>query len=114
MIKRGDILLVDFEPVKGSEQGKIRPCVVIQNDIGNKYSNTTIVVPVTSKTPEKYYPTDVFAKAEELELKRAGLIKCSQIATVSVKERVIKRLGKAKPSVMAKVDEAIKTSLELK
>ena len=60
-IKRGDIVLVDLEPVKGSETGKIRPCVIIQNDIGNKFSSTTIVTIVTSqKEISKEYPTDVW------------------------------------------------------
>lgn len=113
IIKRGDLLLGDFNPVKGSEQGKTRPCVVVQNDVGNKYSNTTIVVPVTRKIPERFYPTDVFATATELNLKIGGTINCSQIATVSVKDRIIKKLGSLKPSTMKKVDEALKTSLAL-
>ena len=112
-IKRGDILLVDFDPVKGSEQGKTRPCVVIQNDIGNLYSNTTIVVPITSKIPEKQYPTDVIATAKELGLQKEGSINCAQIATVSIEHRVIKKLSFLKPATMKKVDEAIKTSLAL-
>ena len=105
IIKRGDLLLADFNPVKGSEQGKTRPCVVIQNNVGNAYSNTTIVVPVTSKISEKFYPTDVFATAEDLNLKSDGTINCSQIATVSVKDRIIKKLGSLKPSTMKKVDD---------
>ncbi|MFH1587708.1 MAG: type II toxin-antitoxin system PemK/MazF family toxin [Candidatus Diapherotrites archaeon] len=113
IIKRSDILLVDFEPVKGSEQGKTRPAVVVQNDIGNMYSNTTIIVPITSKIPSKYYPTDVFVPAEKSGLMKEGIIKCSQIATISVKDRVIKKIGSLTPETMHKVNEAIKTSLGL-
>ena len=105
--------MANFEPVKGSEQGKVRPCVVIQNDIGNTFSNTTIVAPITSKVPEKDYPTDVFATAKELCLEKEGSINCSQIATVSIRHRVIKKLGSLKPETMRRVDEAIKASLGL-
>ena len=111
-IKKGDILLVDFNPVKGSEQGKIRPAVVVQNDVGNKYSSTTIVVPITSKIPEKQYPTDVFV-AKQPGLTKPGTINCAQIATISVKHRAIKKLGNLKPETMKKINEALKTSLEL-
>jgi mRNA interferase MazF len=113
MIKRGDVLLANFEPVKGSEQGKTRPCVVVQNDTGNVFSSTTIVVPITSKIPEKNYPTDVFASAKELGLTKEGTINCSQIATISIQHRVIKKIGSLRPETIQKVDEAIKTSLGL-
>jgi len=112
-IKRGELLLVDFNPVKGSEQGKIRPAVVVQNDVGNKYSSTTIVVPITSKVREKHYPTDVFVTAKETGLQKDGTINCAQIATVSIEHRVIKKLGEMKPEALNKVDEALKTSLAL-
>ncbi|MFH1544967.1 MAG: type II toxin-antitoxin system PemK/MazF family toxin [archaeon] len=112
-IKRGDTILVDFNPAMGSEQGKIRPAVVVQNNIGNQYSSTTIVVPITSRIREKAYPTDVFIKAEDTGLQRDGTINCSQIATVSIEHRVIKKIGAIKPSTMRKVDEALKTSLAL-
>ncbi len=113
IIKRGDILLANFEPIKGSEQGKTRPCIAVQNDIGNVFSSTTIVVPITSKIPEKQYPTDVFATAKELNLTKDGTINCSQIATVSIQHRVIKKIGSLRPETMRKVDEALKTSLGL-
>jgi len=112
-IKRGDMLLVDFSLAKGSEQGKTRPCVVVQNDIGNRYSNTTIVVPITGRVREKDYPTDVFATASELGLKREGTINCSQIRTISAKHRVISKLGSLKQKTMERVDEALRASLSL-
>ncbi len=113
-IKRGEILLVNFDPVKGSEQGKTRPAVIVQNDIGNAYSSTTIVVPITSRIREKNYPTDVFVTAKEIGLEKDGTINCAQISTISVKHRALKKLGALNPSTMKKVDEALKTSLELK
>ena len=57
--KRGDIVIVNLEPIKGSEQGGIRPCLIIQNDFGNKFSPITIVAPFTSKKMNKHYPTNV-------------------------------------------------------
>lgn len=113
IIKRGDVLLANFEPIKGSEQGKTRPCVVVQNDTGNVFSSTTIVVPITSKIPEKQYPTDVFATAKELCLVKDGTINCSQIATISIQHRVIKKIGSLRPETINKIDDALKTSLGL-
>jgi len=112
-IERGDVLLVNFNPVKGSEQSKIRPSVVVQNEVGNKYSNTTIVVPITSKVREKNYPTDVLTDATSAGLEKDGTINCAQIATISVKHRVLKKMGKLNPEIMQKVDVALKVSLGL-
>ena len=64
-IKRGDIVLVNLEPVVGSEQGMIRPTLVIQNDISNEYSPTTIIAPITSKIYSKEYHTNVFLTKQE-------------------------------------------------
>ncbi|MFH1751729.1 MAG: type II toxin-antitoxin system PemK/MazF family toxin [archaeon] len=112
-IRRGDVLLVDFDPVKGSKQGKIRPCLVIQNDLGNKFSNTTIVVPISSKLPSKNYPTNVFISSGEAGLKKEGIIKCSQITTISVKHRVIKKIGFLDNELMKLVNNSLKISLSL-
>ena len=113
VIKRGDVLLVDFGSGRGSEQAKTRPCVVVQNDIGNRYSNTTIVVPITSRVREKDYPTDVFATGKELSLPRDGSVNCSQIMTFSVRHRAKKKLGSLKPGTMGRVDDALRASLSL-
>mgnify|MGYP001608624454 CR=1 FL=1 len=59
-IKRGEIFLANLEPIKGSEQGGMRPVLIIQNDMGNEYSTTTIVAPLTSSIMKKEYPTNVF------------------------------------------------------
>ncbi|MFH1664152.1 MAG: type II toxin-antitoxin system PemK/MazF family toxin [archaeon] len=113
IIKRGDILLVNFDPVKGSEQGKTRPALVVQNDIGNRYSNTTIVVPITSKIKEKDYPTDFFVTAKQTGLQKDGTINCAQVATISIEHRVFKKLASLNSLTMKKVDEALKVSLGL-
>ena len=111
-IKRGDILLVNFEPVKGSEQGRIRPAIVIQSDILNKFSPLTIVAPVTSKMYEKEYPTNVFIKKEDSELNNDSTILLNQMRTID-KRRILKKLGSLDNFLMNKVDMAIKISLAL-
>ncbi|MDO8537629.1 MAG: type II toxin-antitoxin system PemK/MazF family toxin [archaeon] len=110
IIKKGDIVLTNLEPVKGSEQGKIRPCLIVQNDLGNATSPVTIVVALTSKT-EKEFPFTVLVQKEETGFQQDSLIQCNQIRTISVKERIIKKLGALKPSTMQKVDQALKVSL---
>src|SRR3989338_10290977 len=111
-IKRGDVLLVNFEPVRGSEQGRIRPAVVIQNDILNKFSPLTIVAPVTSKIYDKEYPTNVFIKKEDSELNNDSTVLLNQIRTID-KRRILKKLGSLDNFLMNKVDMAIKISLAL-
>lgn len=111
-IKRGDIILVNLDPVTGSEQGKIRPALIIQNDYGNEYSPTTIVAPITSKIFSKDFPTNVQISTKESELKEDSTILLNQIRTID-KSRIIKRLGKVNASLFNKVDLAIKVSLDL-
>jgi mRNA interferase MazF len=111
-IKRGDILLVDFEPVKGSEQGGIRPCLIIQNDISNKFSPVTIAAAITSKVPEKEYPTNVFISKQDSNLNKDSTIMLNQIRTID-KLRVIKKISSLDIYTMNKVDFAIKVSLGL-
>lgn len=111
-IKRGNVILTDLEPVKGSEQGKTRPCLVIQNDIGNSVSPTTIVAAITSKT-EKEYPFMVHIQKSEGNLPKDSTILLNQLRTISIEHRIIKKIGTLKPSIMKKVDEALKISLAL-
>lgn len=111
-IKRGDIVLVNLDPVTGSEQGKIRPALIIQNDYGNEYSPTTIVAPITSKVFSKEFPTNVQISTKESGLKEDSTILLNQIRTID-KSRIIKRLGKVNASLFNKVDLAIKVSLAL-
>ena len=111
-IKRGDIVLTDLEPVKGSEQGKTRPCLIVQNDLGNIASPTTITAAVTSKT-EKEYPFTVFVKKGEANLPKDSLILCNHLRTISREHRIIKKIGSLNQATMKKVDEALKTSLGL-
>lgn len=111
-IKRGDIVLVNFEPVKGSEQGGIRPSLIIQNDIFNRYSPTTIVAPMTSKLFKKEYPTNVFVPKEDSGLDKDSTILLNQIKTID-KSRIIKKVGSLDFFLMNQVDMAVKVSLSL-
>lgn len=109
-IKRGQIVLVGFDPVIGSEQGKTRPALIIQNNIGNKYSATTIVAPITSKVFSREYPTCVELYTKYSPLKKNSTILLNQIRTIDT-SRIIKRYGVLDESIMKKVDDAIKISL---
>ena len=111
MIKRGDIYYVDFNPARGSEQAGLRPAVVIQNDIGNKYSPTTIVATITT-ADRKQYPFAVRLNALEGGLEKDSFVNLSQILTVD-KERLTKKIGRLDNQRMAEINEAIKISLEV-
>jgi len=111
-ITRGDIFLINFEPVKGAEQGRIRPAVVIQNNMMNKYSPLTIVAPITKKTYNKEYTTNVEISKKESNLRLDSTILLNQIRTID-KRRIIKKLSSLNDILMRKVDLAIKYSLSL-
>ena len=110
-IRRGDIFSVDFEPVRGSEQGKVRPALVIQNDIGNQYSPTIIVAPITSGDKAKFR-VNVEIKMPEGRLTNNSLILLNQIRTKD-RARFGRYWGHVTSKTMQKVDEAIKVSLGL-
>jgi mRNA interferase MazF len=111
-IKRGDIVLVELEPVKGSEQGGIRPALVIQNDISNEFSPTTIIAPITSKVYSKEYPTNVLLLKQESKLDKESTVLLNQIRTID-KRRIVKILSNINESIMKRVNIAIKISLDL-
>mgnify|MGYP001589156484 FL=1 len=105
-IKRGDLVLVDLEPIRGSEQGGIRPCLIIQNDKGNKYSPLTIIAPLTSKIFSKEFPTNILVSKEDSKLNKDSTILLNQIKTID-KLRVVRRISNLSHSSMRKVDLAI-------
>ena len=111
-IKRGEVVLVNLEPVIGSEQGRIRPVLVIQNDISNEFSPTTIIAPITSKVYKKEYPTNVFIPKQNSKLDKDSTILLNQIRTID-KFRIIKKISNLNNFIMKKVDLAIKVSLGL-
>lgn len=110
--KRGDVWLANLDPVIGSEQGKTRPVVIIQNDVANEYSPVVIVAALTTAVGPKEYPTEVQVRAPEGGLKRDSIILLNQIRTID-KRRLIERWGSLTPETMRKLDEALKISLGL-
>jgi len=112
LVKRGEIFLVNLEPIKGSEQGGTRPCLIIQNDFGNRYSPLTIIAPLTSKRFSKEFSTNVFITKQDSGLDKDSTVLLNQIKTID-KSRLIKNVGSIDFSIMNKVDLAIKISIGL-
>ena len=110
MITRGDLYSACLDPVVGSEQGGIRPVLVIQNDIGNRYSPTVIVLAVTGQVNKARLPTHVPVACEGTGLQKDSVILAEQIRTLD-KRRLRERIGTLRPEVMEKVSEALKISL---
>jgi len=111
-ILRGDVVLANLEPVIGSEQGSIRPVLIIQNDTSNEYSPTTIIAPITSRVYIKEFPTNVFILKKDSKLDKDSTILLNQIRTID-KSRIIKKLTKLDNAIMNKVEMAIRVSLGL-
>lgn len=111
-IKRGDIFMADLSPVYGSEQGGVRPVLVVQNDVGNKYSPTVIVVAITSKLHKAKLPTHIEVAEHMANLEKDSIILCEQIRTVD-KLRLKDRVGTLNAGFMKSVDRAIAISLAL-
>lgn len=114
-VKRGDVVIVDLEPTEGSEQhGTDRPCVVIQNDVGNRYSPTTIIAPfTTSYDPADVYPFEAEVTAHGTPLDDDSVADLSQIRVFDTAQRVTKNIGSLPDSVMDDIDRAIRNSLSL-
>jgi|SRR3989344_106201 len=108
-IKRGHIVLVNLDPVVGSEQGKIRPALIIQNDVSNEYSPTTIIAPITSKIYSKEFPTNVQITPKDSGLEKESTILLNQVRTID-KSRISKKLSSLNEQVMKRVNMAIKAS----
>ena len=111
-VNRGDVFYADLNPVIGSEQGGVRPVVVIQNDIGNKYSPTIIVAAITSKIDKAKLPTHVEISAEISSLKKDSVILLEQIRTLD-KKRLQRKVTSLNKKTIIKVDKAIEISLGL-
>jgi mRNA interferase MazF len=111
-IKRGDVFYADLRPVMGSEQGGIRPVVIIQNDIGNRYSPTVICAAITSKMNKAKMPTHIEIAAGDLTLARDSVILLEQIRTVD-KMRLKDRICHLPAGTMNQIDDAIRVSLGL-
>ncbi|MDI3508709.1 MAG: mRNA interferase MazF [Clostridiales bacterium] len=112
IIKRGDLFYADLSPVIGSEQGGVRPVLVVQNDIGNKYSPTVIVAAITSQINKAKLPTHVEINASDYGLPKDSVILLEQIRTID-KKRLREKIGYLSAETMKKVDEALQISFGL-
>ena len=112
MIRRGEIYLADLDPARGHEQAGARPVLIIQNDIGNHYSSTTIAAAITSRISKKRLPVHVEISAQESELPRDSVVLLEQIRTLD-KERLIRKMGELPLEKMRVVNIAIHKSLDL-
>jgi mRNA interferase MazF len=111
--RRGDVFIVNLDPAKGAEKKKTRPCIVIQNDVGNRFSPLTIVAVITSqKDIKKKYPTDIWIDKGHGGLDYPSIIQCDQIRTID-KTRLLKKLGSLGSALMKEVAKALKISLDL-
>ena len=111
-MKRGDIYYADLSPVVGSEQGGIRPVLIIQNDVGNKYSPTVIAAAITSRINKAKMPTHIEITARDYGLNKDSVILLEQIRTID-KRRLREKIGRIDGSVMTSVDDALQISFGL-
>ena len=111
-VKRGDIYYADLSPVVGSEQGGIRPVLVIQNDIGNKYSPTVIAAAITSQINKAKMPTHIELAAKDYGLNKDSVILLEQIRTID-KRRLREKIGRIDDGLMASVNNALSISFGL-
>ena len=110
MVKRGELYYADLSPVIGSEQGGVRPVLVVQNDVGNKYSPTVIAAAVTSKIDKAKLPTHIELSAREYGLSKDSVVLLEQIRTLD-KTRLKERIGQVSADKMRKINEALLVSL---
>ena len=112
IVKRGDMYYADLSPVVGSEQGGVRPVLIVQNDIGNKYSPTVIAAAITSQINKAKMPTHIEINAESYGLAKDSVILMEQIRTID-KKRLKERIGHIDEPLMSQVDEALAISFGL-
>lgn len=111
-IKRGDIYYANLSPVVGSEQGGVRPVLVVQNDVGNRYSPTVIVAAITSKINKAKLPTHIELSAHTYGLERDSVVLLEQIRTLD-KARLLEKIGNTDLETLHDIDEALAISLGL-
>lgn len=112
IIKRGDMFYADLSPVVGSEQGGVRPVLIVQNDVGNKYSPTVIAAAITSQINKAKLPTHIEISAAEYGLQKDSVILLEQIRTID-KKRLREKIGHLDDERMEKVNDAIGVSFGL-
>ena len=111
-MRRGEVFFADLSPVRGSEQGGVRPVLIVQNNRGNRYSQTIIVAAITSKKMIQLLPTQLFLGKEESGLQRDSIILVEQLRTID-KSRLQEKVCYLTQTKMQEVDQALKVSLGL-
>ena len=111
-IKRGQIYYADLSPVVGSEQGGYRPVLIIQNDMGNRYSPTTIAAVITTRKTKANLPTHIWLNSE-CGLPKESMVECEQVRTID-KKRLKNFMGQVSEEVMQEIDKGLKISFALK
>ncbi len=111
-VKRGDIYYADLSPVVGSEQGGIRPVLIVQNDVGNKYSPTVIAAAITSQKYKTRLPTHISVNADDCGLAKDSVVLLEQVRTID-KTRLKEHMGKLDNSEMNRIDKALSVSFGL-
>ncbi len=110
MVKRGEIYFADLSPVIGSEQGGVRPVLIVQNNVGNKYSPTIIAAAITSQLDKAKLPTHIALPANEYGLPKNSVVLLEQIRTLD-KKRLKEKIGELPINMMTRVNEALLVSL---
>lgn len=111
-VRRGDIFIADLDPAQGSEQGGVRPVVIVQNDRGNRFSPTVICAAMTSKVGKADLPTHVWVSAKDSGLRSDSLVLCEQIRTLE-KRRLRAKAGRIDELVLRRVEFALRAALGL-
>jgi mRNA interferase MazF len=112
LVKRGDIFYADLSPVIGSEQGGVRPVLVVQNDVGNRYSPTVICAAITSQINKAKLPTHIEIDCQQYTLVKDSVILLEQVRTID-KKRLREKICRLDDAVMRKVDKALLISFGL-
>lgn len=112
MIKRGEIYYADLSPVIGSEQGGIRPVLIVQNDVGNKFSPTVIAAAITSQRFKTNLPTHIQVNADECGLAKDSIVLLEQVRTID-KKRLREKMGNLDEEDMSRIDRALSVSFGL-
>lgn len=112
VVKRGDIYYADLSPVVGSEQGGVRPVLIVQNDVGNKYSPTVIAAAITSQRDKTNLPTHIEVDAGNCGLAKDSIVLLEQVRTID-KRRLREKMGTLDTGNMGKVNEALSVSFGL-
>ncbi len=111
-VKRGDIFYADLSPVVGSEQGGIRPVLIVQNDVGNKFSPTVIAAAITSRKTKTPLPTHISVNADNCGLQKDSIVLLEQVRTLD-KQRLKERIGYLENNDMARINHALSISVGL-